>query len=282
MSASELAEAHGLAKVGGRPPLHHYLVQVWRRRDFTISLARFRIQSENERNRLGMLWVLLRPCFSALVYGLVFGLILAASRPDNFVPFLVIGVFALEFFNSSLNQGSKSIISNSALVQSLPFPRMVLPLATVIQQLMNFVPTLALMIALTMIWGARPDVLWLLLIPLLAIFFVLNTGVSLIAARLTVHVRDLSQFIPFISRMIFYTSGVFFDPMNIVRDHPGLQVVFDWHPLYNILAIMRGILLPDYVIPEQYWLHVSIWAVVLFVIGVVFFWQAEERYGRDD
>ena len=57
---AEKAERFGLTRVGARPPLPTYLKQVWERRDFTLSLARYRIQSENERNRLGMAWVLLR------------------------------------------------------------------------------------------------------------------------------------------------------------------------------------------------------------------------------
>ena len=155
---AEKAERFGLTRVGARPPLPTYLKQVWERRDFTLSLARYRIQSENERNRLGMAWVLLRPSFQALVYGTVFGFIMTgASRPDNFVSFLVIGVFSLEFFNSSMNGGAKAIISNTSLVQSLPFPRMVLPVAKVLENLMNFMPTLVLMFILAIIFGSRPD-----------------------------------------------------------------------------------------------------------------------------
>ena len=145
MDMAKLAAEHGLDRVGGRPSLPAYIKQLWKRSDFTLTLARYRIQSENERNRLGMLWVVLRPTFSAIIYGVIFGVILggAGMRPDDFVPFVVIGVFMLEFFNSSMNGGAKSIISNASLVQSLPFPRIVLPIATVMQNLLNFMPTMA-------------------------------------------------------------------------------------------------------------------------------------------
>lgn len=282
MSLSELAAANSLERVGARPSFTDYVTEVWRRRDFTYSLAKYRIQSENERNRLGMLWVVLRPILSAMVYGLVFGLILAGMRPANFVPFLIIGVFFLEFFNTSMNGGAKSIISNTALVQSLPFPRMVLPIATVLQNLLNFMPTLLLMFVLTMLWGARPNLSWFLFIPLIALFYLFNQGVALIFARLTVHVRDLSQFVPFISRLIFYTSGVFFDPRTVLEPYPTLQAVYAWHPLNEVLSIARGILLDEYSIPWDYWWKLAIWAVAILVVGTVFFWKAEERYGREN
>ena len=105
MDMAKLAAEHGLDRVGGRPSLPQYIKQLISRSDFTYTLAKYRMQSENERNRLGMLWVLLRPPFSALIYGTVFGVIMkgATARPDDFAPFVVIGVFILEFFNNSMN-----------------------------------------------------------------------------------------------------------------------------------------------------------------------------------
>lgn len=284
MSQADTAARFGLTRVGARPTLGAYVRQVWERRDFTYTLARYRIQSENERNRLGMLWVLLRPIMSALVYGTIFGVILgSAGRPEDFVPFLVIGVFTMEFFNGALSSGAKSIIGNANLVQSLSFPRAVLPIATVAQQFMNFVPTVVLMVLLTIPFGGRPSLEWLLLIPLYALMFLFCLGVAFIAARLTVHFRDLSQFIPFISRMIFYTSGVFFSLETMAKNYgPVVEALVAWHPLHEVLTIARGLLLPTYDVPIHFWLYFAIWSVVIFVVGAVYFWQAEERYGRDD
>lgn len=287
MDMAKIAEEHGLERVGGRPSLPQYIKQLITRSDFTYTLAKYRMQSENERNRLGMLWVLLRPAFSALIYGTVFGFIMkgATARPDDFAPFVVIGVFVLEFFNTSMNGGAKSIISNASLVQSLPFPRIVLPIAKVFQNLLNFIPTLLFMMLLAMMWGARPAWDWFLFIPLVILFWIFNQGVAFIFARITVHFRDLSQVIPFISRMIFYTSGVFFDlkvMVEKINPDPSWQVFADWQPLNNVLAIARGILMVGRDVPYDYFWHLAIWAFGIFIIGFVFFWQAEERYGRDE
>lgn len=282
MSMQELAARYSLERVGARPPLFTYLREVWRRRDFTISLARYRIKSENERNKLGMLWVLLSPMLSAAVYGIIFGFILAGSRPDNFVPFVIIGVFSMQFFNSSMNGGAKSIVKNMSLVQSLPFPRMVLPIANVTQNLLNFVPTVLLMVLLCVFTGAVPTWSWFLLVPLTVLFWMFNQGVAFFFARLTVHFRDLNNFTPVISRLCFYTAGVFFDPMDIAQGDPIIMTFFDWNPLYEVLALTRGILLQEYDIPWEYWGHLALWAIVILVVGTVFFWQAEERYGREE
>src|SRR5699024_6844931 len=109
-----------------------------------------------------------------------------------------------------------------------------------------------------------------------------NIGVSLIMARLTVHFRDLSEIIPVLTRLLFYTSGIFFSFEARFPDFEiGLTVV-QYQPINEFLSLARGIVLqgPDYTFPAIYWLYVIVWTVALLIIGLVFFWSAEERYGR--
>lgn len=280
MSTGESTE--GLMRVGARLPLGPYLREVWERRDFIAAMASSRIQAENERNRLGMGWVLLRPLLNALIYGLIFGFILGGSRPANFVPYIIAGVFLFEFFSNAVLIGGRSITSNFYLVQSLNFPRMALPVAVVYQQLLAFLPTLLLMTVLVLPFGGQISWRLLLLLPLTAIFTVFNVGVALIVARLTVHFRDLSQLMPFITRILFYTSGVFFDPVSVLQRYPGALTAYHLYPLNQVLALGRSLLIPGHVAPLYYWWVLAIWAVVMLAFGIIYFWSAEERYGRDE
>jgi len=285
MTVADEAALHGLHRVGGRPPLLPYLGEVWQRREFIYSLARFRIEAENGRNRLGMAWVVLKPLINAGVYGLVFGLLLQTSRQvDQFVPFLVVGIMMFEFFSTCFTTGAKSITSNAALVQSLSFPRMALPLALVGQRLLQFVPMLAIAALVAVISGNMPSVSWLLLVPLVVLFTVFNAGLTLITARLTVHFRDLTQLLPFVARFFFYTSGIFFSVQLRFAEHPTFQRVVDFQPIHEFLTLGRSILLdgPQYVMPREYWLYASVWAFGIVIVGTLFFWSAEERYGRTD
>ena len=146
---------------------------------------------------------------------------------------------------------------------------------------MALMPSLALLAIVLPFMGHPPTLEWLLMIPLLAIFSIFNVGVALISARLTVHVRDLSQLLPYISRILFYTSGVLFDVGRILEDHPSLVRLYDFHPLYGVLQIARSMLLSDRPDLPTYWWNLGGWALVLLVFGLFFFWSAEERYGRD-
>lgn len=273
-----------LTLVGGRPPLPEYLRQVWQRRSFIYALARFRIEAENQQNRLGMAWVVLKPLLNAGLYGTIFGVLLASGRPPHFVEFLVIGVFLFEFFATSFTSGAKSITTNTALVQSLAFPRMALPVAVVLQRLLQFVPMLAIMVVAVAAFGHPVSVGWLLLVPLTALLFLFNTGLALVAARLTVHVRDLNNLLPFLTRITFYTTGIFFSIEQRFADDPLVLRIASFVPLHEFLTLARGILLDDpaFEAPPEFWWYACAWSITVLVVGVLFFWSAEERYGRTD
>ncbi|MET1039040.1 MAG: ABC transporter permease [Aeromicrobium sp.] len=297
MTSADEAASAGLVKVGGRPSLRDYLAEVWRRRSFIFSMARFKIESENQKNSLGMFWVILKPLLNALIYGAVFGFLIGGIKPPHFVEFLIIGIFVFEFFASSWTAGGRAITSNAALVQSLSFPRMVLPLAAVVQQFLKFIPTVVIMLVFLVVMGHTPDVQWLLIVPLFALLVVFNCGLALITARLCVHWRDLNNFLPFVTRFFFYTSGIFFSieerfgprpPSDIEPEGfagvPWLVTLTDYQPIHEFLSLSRSALLEGrgYGINTTYLLYASVWSVVLLVFGIWFFWRAEERYGRVD
>lgn len=281
MSLAEQARDAGLHRVGARQPLGRYLREVWSRREFVLTMARYRMRAGLETNRLGMAWVVLRPLLNALIYGLIFGLLQGNSRPDGYAVYVVVGVFLFEFFTGCFNDGSKSITKNRSLVQSLAFPRMTLPLAVVVEQLLKFLITMVVLVPLLLAFGKYPTWGWLYMIPLVLLFTLLNTGVALITARLTVHVSDLSQLLPFVSRLLFYTSGVLFAVDRVLAAFHWAVVAYDYHPLYQVLQIARYHLLGQEPYPAHYWLSLSLISLSVLVFGILFFWAAEERYGRE-
>ncbi len=285
MSLAEEAAHAGLHRVGARPPYWTYLRQVWRRRQFIYRLARFRIEAQNGQNRLGMAWVLLKPIIDAAVYGTVFGFFLMRGNiPDHYILFLVVGVFVFEFFSSCLTSGAKSITRNANLVQSLSFPRMALPLALVTEKLLEFIPMLGIIFITALASGIRPTWDWLLMAPIVALLTIFNAGVTMFTARLTVHFRDLTQLLPFVSRLLFYTSGVFYSMELAFANNATVLTVIDVQPIHEFLSLARSVFLdePGFSAPPEFWWYATAWSVASIVIGSLFFWAAEERYGRVD
>ena len=283
MDLAAYAAQHGLNRVGARPPLRAYLHEVWRRREFMWLLALYRVRADNQRNQLGLGWVLLRPIINAVVYGTVFGVIMGTAKPPRFIEFLIVGVFFFEFFSNTFTSGAKTITGNRALVQSLRFPRLVLPVAKVLEELVLFMPTLAVLLIFVVVQGNTPQWHWLLMIPLVLLYTMFNLGLTLITSRLSVQWRDLSEVLPFVSRLIFFSTGIFFDLTSRFEGNELALRILDFQPVHELLTLARGLLLDgQYTVDNPwYWLYLAVWSVTLLVVGVVFFWQAEERYGRD-
>lgn len=283
MDARLEAPAADLFEVGHRPPLGPYLAEAWRRRTFAFTLASYRLIGSMARNRLGVLWIVLKPLFTALIYGTIFGALLASSaRPDDWVPYLITGVFVFEFFTGCFGGGSRAITGNAKLVQSLGFPRILLPVSVVAEQAMRLVPIMVLLGILLLVFGEPISWSWLLVIPILAMMAVFNLGVALIVARLSVWTRDVQQFIPTINRVLFYASSIFFQVDEVFADNPAVLTIAHLIPTYDFIALVRGVMLTAHPAPMLAVIAAPVWTLIVIVVGVVYFWRAEARYGLSD
>lgn len=280
-TAAERARAAGLTRLGQRQPLRRYGEELWDRRYLMVELARSRFRAGNEQNRLGMAWVVLRPLLNAAVYGVVFGLILPSStRPPNFVPFLVTGIFVFQFFGSCLNEGAKSITGNLGLVRTLHFPRILLPLSAVLQQVLALGPMMLVACLIALAFGEPLAWRWFALVPALVLMTMFNAGVAMAAGRATIHVRDIAQLLPFLTRLVFYTSGIFYSIERIGLPGP-VALVARLNPVHVYISLARSALVSGQEASWHVWALGLAWAVVGLVAGTVFFWRAEERYGRE-
>lgn len=283
MGATAVPATAGLTEVGKRPPLGVYLAETWRLRTFAIRLAGSRLISGLLPNRLGILWIVLKPLSLAIIYGTIFHFVLSGpARPTSFVQFLLVGVFVFEFFTGCFSSGSKAITSNTKLVQSFGFPRILLPVSAIVEQAMKMVPVVLLLGILLLVLGEPISWSWLLVIPIFAVMGVFNLGVALVVARISVRTRDVQQLIPIITRVLFYTSGIFFDVDGALASFPPLLTIVQLVPTYEFIAIARDVLLSGYSAPLLAWIAAPIWALVMIVGGTIFFWRAEARYGLSD
>ena len=178
MSLAEYAKQNGLSKVGAREPLWSYVKHAWQRRDFAYVMALYTDQANSSRNRLGRWWLVLVPTLQAAVYGLIFGILLGGSRPENFIPFLITGVFLFSFLQGAYSSGANSVTSNIGLVRSLSFPRILLPINALIQQVFSLLPQVALLLITLLLFQQQVTWNWLYLIPILLLMVVFGFGLA--------------------------------------------------------------------------------------------------------
>jgi teichoic acid transport system permease protein len=278
---AELADRYSLTPVGRRPPLGRYVSQLWKRRHFITTLAVARVIARNHEDRLGVLWNVLRPLLLALIYGVVFGVLLPSStRPHNYAGFIVIGVIVFTYGGDCFTKGSRSITRNLHIVRALHFPKALLPIAQTLEETIATLPAFIVMVVIVAATGASPRVSWLLVIPAFLLQMVFNLGIAFFAARVTVSVRDFAQLLPFILRLLFYMSGVFYDVTKF-HDHKWLFHILKVNPFHLFIALDRQALLGGHYATTSMWLMALGWAIGLALVMFLFFWRAEERYGRE-
>jgi teichoic acid transport system permease protein len=227
------------------------------------------------------------PLLNALVYFLIFGLILGADRGmprEVYVPFLVTGVFVFTFTQSSVMAGVRAISGNLGLVRALHFPRASLPISFALQQLQQLMFSMIVLFCVAVGFGSYPRLSWLLILPVLVLQFLFNTGLALIMARMGAKTPDLAQLMPFVMRTWMYASGVMFSIPVMLEDHPKwIADVLQWNPAAIYMDLMRFALIDGYGsenLPPHVWAVAGGWAVLFALGGFVYFWKAEERYGR--
>lgn len=277
---SDLAAANGLERVGKRPKLGKYLSDVWKRRAFALTLSQYRLLVTSARSRLGVAWLIVVPALQITLYGLIFGFILGNTRPDNFLPYLVVGVVLFQFLAGSFSDGARSITSNAALAKSLSFPRVLLPLSAMVSQWIKFLALMGLALIALPFLGEFPRWSWLMMLPVIGLASLFALGIAMMSARLTVHFNDLSTLIPFITRIAFYASGVFFSVEKLTSALPFLDFLAWANPVSVYLSLARDVMISGHPTQGWMWWVGAAWGVVTLVFGFFFFWSAEERYGR--
>lgn len=273
----------GLRRVGARPPFLEYLVSLWTYRHFVYYDAQARIQTGNEQDKLGRLWLVLGPLLNGLMFYLIMGVILKSGAGiENFVAFLIIGVFLFQMSTRAIIKSSKVIRSNKNVIHAFQFPRASLVLAANAREFLANIPVLITMLILVILLPPSEDISWrwLMIIPIVLLQFVFNLGVGLILARVVSSFNDASQLISYATRLWMYGSCMFFS-IDRFNDAPIVKAVMELNPLYNVLHLARQNLLYGQIGDLRAWLILAFWAVAALMIGTVYFWKGEETYGRE-
>ncbi|MEU7028578.1 ABC transporter permease [Streptomyces sp. SBR177] len=282
-----LALRHGLTVSGARPSLPAYVRQLWSRRDFITAFATARLTAQYSQARLGQIWQVMTPLLNAAVYYAIFGVLMDVQHgiPD-YVPFLITGVFVWTFTAQTLMTGTRAISGNLGLVRALHFPRASLPVALALQQLQQLLFSLGALVVLLFCFGEFPRPSWLLAVPALALQALFSTGLALVTARLAARTPDIAQLMPFVLRTWMYASGVMWSIAGVTRGRGlphAVVLLLQANPAAVYIDLMRFALVESFTadrLPPHVWALAAGWALLAFAGGFVYFWRAEESYGR--
>lgn len=273
----------GLRRVGARPPLLDYLVSLWDYRHFVYYDAQARVQTGNEQDKLGRAWLVLSPLLNGLMFYLIMGVLLKSGHGiENFVAYLVIGVFLFQMSSRAISVSSRAIAGNKNVIHAFQFPRASLVLAANLRELFANIPVLITMLVLVIILPPAEEISlrWLMLVPVVGLQFLFNLGLGLILARLVSMFNDVNQLISYALRLWMYMSCLFFS-IDKFDSVPWLKGVMEYNPLYNVVHLARECVLYGSVGSWRAWAILALWALATLAVGMVFFWKGEESYGRE-
>ncbi|MFF8356172.1 ABC transporter permease [Streptomyces chartreusis] len=285
---SALAARHGLAVSGARPSLPQYVRQLWARRHFIGAFATAKLTAQYSQAKLGQVWQVMTPLLNAAVYYFIFGMLLGTSHGvQDYIPFLVTGVFVWTFTQSSIMAGTRAISGNLGLVRALHFPRAALPISFALQQLQQLLFSMAALFVILLCFGIPVAASWLLVLPALFLQFTFNAGVAMVMARMGAKTPDIAQLMPFVLRTWMYASGVMFSISHVTGSHKGLPSwvpeLLQANPAAVYIDLMRFALIDSFhasQLPPHVWAIATGWALLAGVGGFIYFWKAEETYGR--
>lgn len=279
--AAEVAAHHGLVSASATPPPRAYLAETWRRRDLIRELALARSTAQYSDSLLGRVWQVVTPILNAGIYYVIFGVLLGTKRGiENYPAFLIAGVFAFNYMQATITASEACIPRNGKLVEGFRFPKLVLPLATALEQLQQYLVALGVLAVAVLFTGEPITLTWLLLPVVITMQVMFVTGVSLVMARIGAKARDLSQLMPFFTRTWRYMSGVFFSISVFAAKLPQWgQAVLTYNPGAVFIDLVRDALMRSHAAGASIWVAGVLWAVGSLALGLRVFYRGEGNYG---
>jgi lipopolysaccharide transport system permease protein len=272
MAAADLIEVNEPARRWAFPPLR----DVWEHRELVYYLGRRDLAVRYKQTVVGALWAVLQPLLLAAVFSVFLGLI--ARVPSQGVPyplFALVGMTMWFFFSTAITRCSESTVGSVELISKVYFPRVIIPIAALVQPAVDFVIATAVLLVVMTAYGVLPGAGALLIPVMFLLSAVIALGIGLWLSALVVRYRDVRHVVPFmIQTMLFVTPVVY--ALDLIPS--GYRLLYAINPLVAVLEGWRWALLPD--APSPGWLLLIPLAsgIVLIMTGLIYFQRAESSF----
>jgi lipopolysaccharide transport system permease protein len=253
----------------------HYWLELWRYRELFRVLAWRDLSVRYKQTVIGVLWALIRPVLTMLVFTVVFSRI-AGLPTDGNVPYALMVFAAIlpwTLFATGLSEASNSLLNNANLISKVYFPRLIVPTATVVVAFVDFLLSFSILIAMMGWYRFWPD--WrIVVLPAFAILaFLVSVGPALWISSLNVKYRDFRHVIPFIVQSGLYVSPVGFSSSVVP---PQWRLLYSLNPMVGVIDGFRWCLLRGQT-------QVFLPAIALSItVGAAFLWFGIRQFRKSE
>jgi lipopolysaccharide transport system permease protein len=254
------------------------LAELWRYRELLGFLALRDIQLRYRQTVLGVAWAILQPLLTMVVFSVFFGQL--GKMPSDGLPyplFALVGLLPWQLFAYALTQSSNSLVAEQRLITKVYFPRLLVPLASVLSGLADFAVALPLAVLLLLAYGIAPGS-GVLVLPLLVLFALATAlAVGLWLAALNAQFRDVRYMLPFLTQLWMFVTPIAYPSSLVPEDYRPLLGL---NPLAGVVEGFRWALLGQETAPGPL-VAVSVVTVMVLLIGGLFYFRRLERSFAD-
>lgn len=257
----------------------HYWRDLWRFRELFYFLAWRDILVRYKQTAVGVLWALIRPFLTMVVFTLVFGKL--AKLPSDGAPYPILVFVAMlpwQFFSSAFTEAGNSLIANANMISKVYFPRLVIPTSAVIVSLVDFLISGVILVVLMLWYQFVPDWRILTLPFFILVAFAAAIGAGLWIAALNVKYRDFRYIIPFVVQFGLYISPVGFSSSIIPE---GWRLLYSLNPMVGVIDGFRWAILGGNA--QLYWpgFILSLFLVISMLISGIYYFRKTETSFAD-
>ena len=254
------------------------LRELWQYHELLYFLVWRDVKVRYKQTALGAAWAIIQPFFTMIVFSLFFGRL--ARIPSDGVPYPIFSYAALvpwTFFATGLANAANSLVGSANLVKKVYFPRLTIPVATVLSGLVDFVLAFAVLLAMMLFYGITPtaNAFWLPLLLLLAL--VTSLGVGIWLSAMNVQFRDVRYVVPFVTQFWMFATPIAY-PSTLLSE--PWRTLYALNPMVGVVEGFRWALLGTDTRPGAT-IAVSAAAAVLLLIGGAFYFRRMEKTFAD-
>jgi lipopolysaccharide transport system permease protein len=252
------------------------LADLWEYRELLYFLTWRDLKVRYKQTALGAAWAIIQPFFTMVVFSVFFGRL--AGVPSDGLPYPLFAYAALvpwTFFANGLGHSANSLVASSNLLRKVYFPRLIIPLATVLSECVDFALALAVLVGMMLFYGVVPGVavVWLPLLLLLAL--ATSLGVGLWLAALNVQFRDVRYVVPFITQFWLFATPIAY-PSSLLSE--PWRTVYGVNPMVGVVEGFRWALVGADTEPGPIVAVSALAALVVLVGGAFYFRRMEQTF----
>ncbi len=262
-----------------------HLIDLWRYRELTYFLIWRDIKVRYKQTVLGASWAILQPVLTMVVFTIFFGGL--AKMPSDNVPYPIFNYTALlpwMLFSKAISDAGRSMVANRSMITKIYFPRMVIPMSSVLSGLVDFFIAFLVLIGMMFYYNNAPNstyqvvltpaVFTLPLFILLAL--VTSLGVGLWFSALNVNYRDVNYILPFVTQMWLFITPVVY-PSSMLS--PEWQLIYSLNPMAGVVNGFRWALLgiDSGMVTGSLLISTTV-AIVLLISGLYYFRRMERTF----